>query len=70
MVRVVVVDDSSLNRKIMKRAVHWLSEEFAQGNIVFTIEERDDSITAMTLALVIRCLNYLVLMNSIKKCCV
>jgi len=45
------VDDSSLNRKIMKRAVDWLSEEFAQGNIMFTIEERDDSITAMTLAL-------------------
>ena len=53
--RVLVVVDCSLNLKMMKRAVDRLSEELVQGNIVFAIEERDDGITAMILALVIWC---------------
>ena len=67
-VRVLVVDDSDLNRKVIRRAVERLATGYVQNSVVFTIDECEDGVTAcesMTRALATRCPYDLVLMDNI-----
>jgi len=67
--RVLVVDDSDLNRRVMRRAVERLSKEyFNKNNMVFIIDEADDGLTAhetVKQALEKKCSYNLVLMDNI-----
>ena len=44
--RVLVVDDSDLNRRVVRRAVERLSAEYVHKNVVFTVEDCDDGVSA------------------------
>eukprot|EP01042_Synura_sphagnicola_P000296 gene296-biopygen313 len=67
-VRVLVVDDSGLNRKVMRRAVERLSSEYVQNNVIFVIDECNDGVTAyeaVTRALDKQCPYDLLLMDNV-----
>ena len=67
-IRVLVVDDSELNRKVMKRSVELLAMESVQLGVVFSIDQCDDGVTAcefVTRTLEMRCPYDLVLMDNI-----
>ena len=67
-IRVLVVDDSELNRKVIKRSVDRLAAEYYQKNVVFFIDQCDDGTSAcesVARSLELRCPYDLVLMDNI-----
>ena len=46
LIRVLVVDDSELNRKVIRRAVERLGVDYVRNEILFSIDEADDGVTA------------------------